>query len=97
MIKIRPDTDESLCLSCKNATSIRGDSFKQHLVICHDPYPAVRIEFPVRNCNAYVNRSDTGLRDLYDAAWILRTDKTSKTIGFVPFKDLTQEEKDRMI
>lgn len=101
-IKIRGGTveggDHSLCLSCRYSTILKGMSLKQERVICEKiPYGGdAEIRFPVKECSGYDYKANTSIHDMYGIAWILRTDGKGKSIGFVPYKQLTQQERDDM-
>lgn len=97
-IKTRPDNTESLCNSCREAQIIQGRNFKETRILCSAaPYGAEpEITYPVTSCTDYDFKAAPRLRDLYEAAWILRTDSSTKKIGFTPYKNLTQDEKDRL-
>lgn len=101
-IKVRGGTlegsDNSLCFSCREATVIQGSSHRELNIFCSAvPYGATsRVTFPVKQCSAYDYKANPRLGDLYEAAWILRTDAKSKHIGFVPYKDLSEKEKEAL-
>lgn len=88
------DDEPSLCLSCRHATIIRGKKLNDEIVDCgllyHDQS---RINFPVTFCSGYSDRRQPTLRHMEEIAWVLRTDRKKKPIGFVPARDLRPTER----
>lgn len=96
-VKVRGGTassgEPSLCVSCRWATIIRGESLNNEIVSCGSlSRPSQRITFRVTSCNSYNDRSAPSLNDMQQMAWVLRTDKKNR-IGFVPAKDLKDSER----
>jgi len=96
-VKVRGGTtkgdEPSLCVTCKWATIVRGDSLKEEIVECASLSGSRRhIKFRVTSCSAYQDRMAPSLRDMEDMAWILRTDKKNR-IGFVPAKDIKPQDR----
>jgi len=99
-LKIRGGTvqhgEPSLCLTCRHATIVKGQSLREEIVQCdrlsagHD-----LIRFPVTSCTGYSDRRHPSLREMEDIAWILRTDAKRKRIGFIQARQL--EPKDRYV
>lgn len=74
----------SLCLTCRRATVVRGQSLSSEIIRCH---ALERImDFPVTDCDSYDDRAQPSLWDLKEIAWALVTDRRNR-IGFVPRKD----------
>ena len=70
-IKVRGGTaigGENLCLSCRNATVIKGFGPEQ-IIHCGDV--GETLKFPVSECSVYDNKSSITLSTMRDVAWIL--------------------------
>ena len=93
--KIQGGTGErSLCLTCRHATIIQGPSLQDHIVDCGQlANGRSRVPFPARSCSGYSDRRQPTLREMEDAAWVLRTDARSKRIGFVQARDLKPRDR----
>lgn len=88
-----PGGDDSLCATCRYATTITGSRPSEKVVECARlSAPLNRIRFPVKGCSDYHHKSAPSIRDMEDLAWVLRT-RAGRTIGFVQPKDLPPEEK----
>ena len=97
-IKIRGGTvqhgEQSLCVTCRHATVIKGRSLREEIVQCgmlsagHDLIP-----FPVTSCSGYSDRRLPSIREMEDIAWILRTDPKRNQIGFVQARKLRPQER----
>ncbi|PYQ41683.1 MAG: hypothetical protein DMF77_15115 [Acidobacteria bacterium] len=77
----------SLCLTCRRATVVKGHSLSSEIIRCHALDRTM--DFPVRECDSYDDRSQPSLWDLKEIAWALVTDKRNR-IGFVPRKDWSE-------
>ncbi len=99
-IKVRGGTieggDGTLCVSCRNAVIVKGPNLKSERVMCEKfPYGSdAEVTFPVKECSVYDYKATTSVHDMYATAWVLRTDGKGRSIGFVPYKNLTREEKE---
>jgi hypothetical protein len=97
-LKIRGGTvqhgEQSLCLTCRNATVVKGQSLREEIVQCgrlspgHDLIP-----FPVTSCSGYLDRRHPSIRDMEDIAWVLRTDAKRKQIGFIQARQLKPRDR----
>ncbi|HEY7575559.1 MAG TPA: hypothetical protein VIB08_10380 [Thermoanaerobaculia bacterium] len=86
--------EPSLCVSCRNATFVRGPRLEDEIVECSELWSDRKfVRFPVRACSSYSDRRQPTLRDMEDAAWILRTSGKTSRIGFVRAKDLKKDER----
>lgn len=99
-IKIRGGTvqhgEESLCVTCRYATVVRGQRLRDEIVECGQLTGGhSRVCFPVTSCTGYMSRAHPTLREMEDIAWVLRTDPRRKQIGFVAARDL--KPKDRYV
>jgi hypothetical protein len=88
------DDEPSLCLTCRNATIIRGRTLRDEIIDCGLLYREdSRITFPVASCSGYSDRRQPTLREMEEMAWVLRTDRRKSTIGFVPARNLRPKER----
>jgi len=92
-IKIRGGTvkhgEESLCLTCRYATIVRGATLRDEIIECAIlSRPHDRITFPVTFCSKYISSQHPSLREMEDMAWVLRSDTKKNAIGFVRARDL---------
>lgn len=97
MIKVRGGTTlggPSLCVTCRWSRIMGGESLNQEITFCEQIDSPIR--FKVRNCSEYLHKNHPTLGEMREAAWILRTDPTRKAIGFVPYKNLTAEERGKL-
>jgi hypothetical protein len=97
-IKIRGgtarDDEPSLCLTCRHATIIRGRNLRDEIIECGLLYrDDSRITFPVAYCSGYSDRRQPTLREMEEMAWVLRTDRRNRLIGFVPARNLRRKER----
>lgn len=97
-IKVRGGTvnhgQRSLCETCRWSTVIRGTKLGDEIVECNQlSYRNQRITFPVASCTRYSNREQSGIREMEEVAWILRSDPQRKQVGFVRSSRLTDEER----
>ena len=84
----------SLCETCRWATIVRGARLSDEIVSCGRMAEGrTRITFPVASCTAFSDRRLTSLQDMEDIAWVLRSDKRGKHIGFVRARDLKPTER----
>ena len=97
-LKIRGGTvqhgESSLCVSCRYATVVKGQSLRDEIVECGQlSSEHNRIAFPVTSCTGYSDRRLPSLREMEDTAWILRTDPRRNQIGFVHAHELKPKER----
>jgi hypothetical protein len=97
-IKIRGGTvdhgQRSLCETCRWSTHIRGKRLGDEIVECGQlSADNQRIPFAVAECSRYSDRNQPGLREMEDAAWILRSDPPRNRIGFVRSSRLAPAER----
>src|SRR5687767_8295199 len=78
----------SLCLTCRRATVVKGQTLNSQIIRCHALERAM--EFSVSECDSYDDRSQPSLWDMKEIAWALVTD-SRRRIGFVPRKDWSEE------
>jgi hypothetical protein len=83
------EDEPTLCLSCRHATVIRGKNLHDELIDCGRlEGPMRRISFSVMSCSGYEDRRQTSLWHMETIAWVLRTERKSRKIGFVPAREL---------
>ena len=74
----------SLCETCTRATVIKGHQLSEHIVSCGATSPEIRIEFRVRECSHYVDRTRQTLYEMNKIAWVLAPRGGKRCAGFVP-------------
>ena len=97
-IKVRGGTvdhgQRSLCETCRHSTTIRGARLDDEIVECNQlSFRNQRIPFPVTSCSGYSDRRQPSLREMEEAAWILRSDPHRNEVGFVRSSRLKDEER----
>ncbi len=83
-----PGNSDSICQTCRYATIIRGARFSEEVIECSQLREDTRVNFAVKTCSIYSDRSMPSLAHMEDIAWILRTDVKRKQLGFVRSSDL---------
>lgn len=92
-----PSGEESLCDSCSFGHKVQGPRPSDRIMECgRINGPKAFIQFPVKECTEYYKRGTPTLRDMEDLAWVLRTGRHGREIGFVKPKDLGLEEKHKL-
>ncbi len=97
-VKIRGGTvdhgEPPLCETCRFATVARGRTLQQELVFCgRMPFTDRRVFFPVSSCSEYSDRRQPSLWQMEEIAWVLRSNPSRKTIGFVEAHRLEEDER----
>lgn len=97
-VKIRGGTVDHggppLCETCRHATVARGRTLREEVVFCSQmPFTDRRVRFAVTSCSDYSDRRHPRLYQMEEIAWVLRSDPTRKTIGFVQASDLEEDER----
>jgi hypothetical protein len=86
------ENEPALCLSCRHATIIRGTNLHEEIIDCGLlEGRESRITFAVRSCSGYSDRRLPSLWHLEQIAWVLRTGRGARKIGFVPARELKFE------
>lgn len=85
--------DPPLCHTCRYATIIRGPRLRDEIIACGRLSERSRVRFTVTECSGYSDKRHTSIRDMEEIAWVLRSDARSKTIGFVPAKQLKPRDR----
>ena len=73
---------KNLCLSCRNATVLRGYTEKDQIIKCcylDQGY----LKFNVLECSEYSDKTKPSRHDMYQIAWPLVTNKAKNSIGFI--------------
>ncbi len=97
-VKIRGGTvdrgEPPLCETCRHATVARGRTLREEVVFCSEmPFTDRRVRFAVTSCSGYSDRRHPRLYQMEEIAWVLRSDPTRKTIGFVKAGELDEDER----
>ena len=90
--KIRQGTrsdSTDLCKSCSRSVIRTGGRDSDEERYCN--MFESRVTRRVAECSGYYNSSLPSLKDLYDTAWIVSTDKHTKQIGFSPYSKWKQK------
>jgi len=86
-----------LCRTCRQGMYIRGASESQELLYCNGigGLESTPLPFEAYDCNEYDDKRLPSKSDMYQTAWILRTDPKQKgTLGFFSpqqLRDLRKE------
>jgi hypothetical protein len=74
---------QSLCRSCRYVHMQKGHRDSEEMIFCQWGRPAIRrIDFNVRVCTDYSDRSHPSRWELEETAWILVQPKDGGPIGF---------------
>jgi hypothetical protein len=73
----------SLCAACQNAILVRGYRESQEIVVCDATYPAMRVEFAVRECSRHRDTTRQDLKAMEEIAWAIRPRGPKRAAGFV--------------
>ena len=84
--------DPPLCSSCRFSTIIKGARLGDEVVSCNW-MPGERVPFPVTSCSGYVDRTHPSLWHMEEIAWVLRSNPSRRTIGFVEARRLKEDER----
>ncbi len=83
------DDEPALCLTCPHATVIGGRSLHDEIIDCGLlGGRSSRITFPVMSCSGYSDRRHSTILRMEQIAWVLRTGRGGRRIGFVPAREL---------
>jgi hypothetical protein len=84
-----------LCDTCRFGIVRRGASETDEEVYCNAT--ARRLRTQIVQCSAYVDVTQTTLRDMEQIAWVLHTDKKRQQVGFVRAVDWRREHEDERL
>jgi hypothetical protein len=81
-VKVQPGFT-TLCVRCEygQVVTFRNDSTT---VICHHGMHPWKVYRSVVQCNEFEDRNTASKHDMEKIAWVVRTDKSGKAIGFTP-------------
>lgn len=92
-IKIRGGTtSEDLCTTCTMShifTDATGDTTR----VCTCDQMLWRMPKKIVKCNSYNEEKAVHIEEMKQIAWVLRTDKGGKSIGFSRYRDLSKKER----
>ena len=84
--KIQPDTNSSLCGSCREAHVVEFANGTR-ATFCNAHHSESRAVLrPVQRCSEYQNKNTPSQWQMEKIAWTLITDKSGLKIGFTPPK-----------
>lgn len=97
-VRIRGGTvnhgEPSLCLTCRNATVVKGRALGDEIVSCSRlRLGRVIVPFPVTSCTAYWDSRHPTLWHMEEIAWVLRSNPSRKTVGFVEASRLKDDDR----
>lgn len=87
-----PEGAQSLCRTCRWVHIVPGFAESQQLIHCRWLRPSLLVRFPVNECGCYDDRRIPSKHDMEKIAWILLTNKTGRSIGFVTAKHFREIE-----
>jgi hypothetical protein len=90
-----PEESTSLCVSCTWGVVRKGYRAAEEEALCRVTNPATRVEFKVRECSAYSDRSSPSLYWIEKTGWVLLTKTAGRSIGFVTaekFREIEGED-----
>lgn len=74
----------SLCDTCSNAHIVRGYRASEKLVSCGAHEPGHPVQFSVRECTDYRDRTRQSLWEMEKIAWVLAPQGSKRKAGFAP-------------
>ena len=86
---------EPLCSSCNHSHIMEDEQGNVTIQCSYYGFgrESIVINKKIIKCNNHEERHRTPLHQLERIAWVLRTDRFGKQIGFKPYSKLTPEEK----
>lgn len=81
-VRMPPD-DLGLCGSCSRA-QVMKDGRGRVSVACQYADRPVAVKEPISECSKYYKMNQTSLHEFESIAWIIRTDRKGKAMGFEP-------------
>jgi hypothetical protein len=89
-----PQSEQSLCETCRHSTITRGRRFDEEIVRCDAvSMTTVVITFPVTTCSAYMDDQLPSYMELLEKAWILKPRDGKHPAGFIRASEMTFEER----
>lgn len=96
-IRVRDGTPlygPSLCETCSNAHVRQGYRATEKVVVCCVATPAQRIDYPIRECSEYCDRTKQNLWQMQKIAWLLAPRGPKRKAGFTPPAKKQEEEEE---
>lgn len=78
----------SLCGTCTNAHIEKGYRASEKLVVCTAHEPAHPVQFSVRECTDYRDRTRQSLWEMEKIAWLLAPQGSKRKAGFTVTADV---------
>ena len=75
-----PHGGTSLCVTCRNALTMKGQNLQLETLCCYHSNP-VRVRFPICECSGYDDKRLPNLYDMKSIAWNIETRNRGK-VGF---------------
>lgn len=72
---------DPLCRTCRFCQRMKGQSEGQEIVYCQ--YLGKPMPFEAMECGMYEDKRQPSLNEMKRVAWVLRTEKFGRAIGFV--------------
>jgi hypothetical protein len=89
-----PQSERSLCETCKHSTITRGRRLREEIIRCEAQSTGTTlVTFVVTECSAYLDASLPTFHQLFEQAWILRPREGKRAAGFVRMRDLPPKER----
>jgi hypothetical protein len=89
-----PQSDRTLCESCKHSVITRGRRLEEEVIRCEaQSTGTLVITFVVAECSAYLDAALPSYPELFEKAWILRPRDGKRAAGFVRTRDLAPDER----
>jgi len=77
-----PPGGPALCETCTYAFIRLGYRVGEELVMCRWTEPASRVDFRVRECTAYHDKTRPSMYQMEQLAWIVQPDRSKELTGF---------------
>ena len=77
-----PLNGPSLCESCTYAHIVKGYGESETVVLCMRITPDLRVEFCVRECTNYADKTRESLYEMRRIAWSISNDGHKDAVGF---------------
>ena len=77
-----PLNGPSLCESCTYAHILRGYGESEAVIVCMRTTPEIRVEFRVRECTGFADKTRESLYEMRRIAWSISPDRHKETVGF---------------
>jgi hypothetical protein len=97
-VRIRGGTvnhgEPSLCLTCRYSIVVKGRALRDEIVSCTRLRSVnALIPFPVTSCTGYSDLRHSTLWQMEEIAWVLRSNPSRKTVGFVEARRLKHDDR----